>query len=203
MTAYQLAYEPTPPEAKKPLVYGCFDIETRSLGFHNGGAFKPIGSGPIAVSWRILGGEADDMVAVHWDYAQAEGKLMAFFDDFLSRVDVVLGHNIRDFDLPVLNGWRLELGMRPFKPITFIDTLRHLKKTAGRSRSMANLAASMGIKDEKPHVTDHQWRRAGAGDPDVLEYIRRRCHDDVVLNIHLYEQLRDRGWLGGRKVWTP
>lgn len=129
--------------------------------------------------------------------------LLEKFRRVYDEADIVTGHYIRKFDLPVLNGAMLEHGFPPLPPKRTIDTKLDLRARAGISASQENLAGMLQLAEGKFHMSDYLWREASRLTPEGIEKTRRRVYDDVVLHKALYAALDKRGWLKPARWWRP
>lgn len=185
--------EPVPP--KRVLV---FDIENRPLSYwYDGNPTAEVSI--IAAKWL---GEGEPVV-----FTMRRGGNRRILQQFLPlylEADVVLGHNIRRHDLPILNGAYIEQGMDPLPPRNTIDTLRDLVGWKDIPRSLEYLASWLGCPILKPHLTQHDWRRANRLELNALATAEDRCKDDVLATEWVYLELKRRGLLTKpSKLWTP
>lgn len=177
-----------------------FDIETRLVGFYRGGKFQPDGCEPTALAWSWL-----DQPKVHvvLQKERPVPDMIEQFRPFYEEADLVIGHYITRFDLPIINGMCLEFGL-PLWPAKLVsDTCTHLVRRAGFSKAQENLAGMLDIPAGKFHMADFNWRSSTRLEDEGVELTRRRVMDDVKQHKALYETLRDRGALKPPKVWKP
>lgn len=176
-----------------------FDIETRLVGFHKGGQFKPDGCEPVAIAWSLGG---DPIVVRQLGVDGPEVMLLAFVDAY-NEAGMVTGHNIRNFDLPILNGALIERGLPILSPKMTSDTLKDLVKRAGWSSSQENLGDMLELLADKFHMNDNRWREATRLTPEGIEQTRRRVMDDVAQHKQLRAKLLERGLLRSPRIWRP
>lgn len=178
-----------------------FDIETRRIGFHSGGKFNPDGCEPvvIAAAWED-GDVLTWSLGTRWLERDAR-KMIAGFRALYEQADVVTGHYIRKFDLPILNGALMEWGMEPLPPKRTIDTKLDLLRVAGRSASQENLSSLKRLEESKFHMNDEWWRKVARLTPEGLALAHRRVVDDV--KQHQALRIGLAGWLRPAKEWTP
>lgn len=175
-----------------------FDIETRKIGFFVGGRFNPDGCEPIAIAWSWGGA-----VTVRQLVRHSPALMLDDFVDAYGRADLVTGHYIRKFDLPIINGALMERGRASLPPKLTSDTKSDLIARAGWSSSQENLAAMFEVLEDKYHMSDHRWREATRLTPKGVAHTRRRVRDDVVQHMALRAKLVDLGYLGAPRVWKP
>ncbi len=115
----------------------------------------------------------------------------------LSSVSVLIGHNIIDYDLPLL---KKVLGWEPKEGTVIVDTWilsqmlwpdkqKHPNcPTKAGPHSLANWGACFG----RPKPEHDEWWRYT---PQMLH----RCSEDVEINVLLYEKIKLEGWEEGFK----
>lgn len=183
-----------------------FDIETRRIGFHNGGRYNPDGCEPVALAWKWHG-EPEEDVYVRSQYMvwQPERlkEMVSLWRDFYEEATLITGHYIRKFDLPILNGVMLEFGLPPLSPKMTLDTKLDLNNVAGLSQSQENLAELLKLERSKFHMNDHRWREVARLTDYGLTDARVRVRDDVLQHELLYKALAGSGHLGTPRMWKP
>jgi hypothetical protein len=116
----------------------------------------------------------------------------------IDEADMLIGHNITRFDLPILNAECLRLGFGPLKPIWVHDTMS-LVKTKGFKKGQDVLSGVLGVVAEKQAMNWHQWQEAYA--EDGWKSIKSRCAGDVVQHKEMYMSIK--GWLRPPRMWKP
>ena len=181
----------------RPLRILDFDIECRPLHWI-GGDYVSREITAIAWAWvhdphnipcRLLG--QDDPVTM----------LLDFVDDY-NQADLVTGHYIRGFDLPVLNSALIEYELPPLAAKMAQDTKVDLIRRLGISVSQENLGATFGLAHPKVGMNQAMWRQANRLTPEGLEIVRARVIGDVRQHIELRQRLLDRGYLKPPSLWS-
>lgn len=180
-----------------------FDVECRPLSWYGGDwVTKEITaiawawvspSNPAKVSGRVecrLLGEVDLF------------DLVAEFQAVYAAADIVTGHYIRGFDLPLVNGACLELGLAPLGPTMAQDTKGDLVRFSGLSKSQENLGAMLGLRHPKVGMNQETWRAANRLTPEGIEGTRKRVVGDVKQHVEMRAALLDRGMLGPPRPWS-
>lgn len=188
-------------EAKQQLQVLDLDIETRRIGFHNGGRFNPDGCEPviIAAAWD---GEPVQTWSLRPRWSERDARrMMAAFRKLWDEADVVTGHYIRKFDLPILNGALLEWGMAPLSQKATVDTKLDLLDVAGLSQSQENLSALKDLEESKFHMNDNWWRKVARLTPEGLALAEERVVTDVKQHQALRVSLRQ--WIKPPTTWRP
>lgn len=174
-----------------------FDIEARPLTYL-GGDFTTRDITAIAASWV---GEKK----VHaWLLGEVDrDTMLSGFVDLFRQADIVTGHYLRKYDLPNVNWALLEAGMDPLAPILASDTKLDLARGEGVSASQESLAGILGVPASKYHMSQPKWRAANRLEPDGMEQTRLRVVGDVRQHKLMREELLQRGWLKGPRLWAP
>lgn len=152
-----------------------------------------------AASWKVIGSRGRPTVLTHYD-TEAE-EIAALLAAEIANSDFVVGHYIRGFDLPLLNGNLLRGGNPPIGQVLAQDTKLDLPKAHGRSLSQENLAAQIGVSKPKVKVSLPDWEAFNTRKPGYKEKGIERVAGDVLQNIEMYERLLDLNWLSAPKVW--
>lgn len=153
-----------------------------------------------AVAWKVVGSRERPHVLTHFDYLP---ELMAeALAQEIEDADMVVGHYIRGFDLPLLNGNLMRAGLEPLRPILVQDTKLDLLRTHGRSLSQKSLSAMVGVRTPKVGVSLHEWEAFNTKEEWAKGKVEARVAGDVEQNIALRARLLELGWLGPPRVWT-
>ena len=176
------------------------DIETRRIGFHSGGRFNPDGCEPVIIAWSWADERKVDYRTLIDDGAEA--MLEAFLRVY-EAADVVTGHYLRKFDLPILAGAYLENDLGAMPEALVSDTKCDLRSFQGLSKSQENLSNMLRLSKDKYSMSDHGWRGIARLEPKAMEEARRRCVGDVKQHKELRVGLLNAGALRAPKVWRP
>ena len=179
-----------------------FDIEARPLGWY-GGDWVHKEPTAIAVAW-IVDGEPTDLDCHLLTRRRGSGRAMLrWFRSLYDQADIVTGHYIRGFDLPVLNGAMYEYDLGPLDPKMAHDTKLDEIKIQGLSGSQENRGAMLGVVAPKVGMTMADWREANRLTTKGLDLVRERAVGDVVQHAYMREEQMRRGFLGPPQVWDP
>jgi DNA polymerase elongation subunit (family B) len=142
-----------------------------------------------------------DALSVRYFYdVEARGRFLQPLLDALERADVVTGHNVLRFDLPVLQAEVMRLGLPSLRPVLVQDTIR-LGRTKGFKKGQDNLGVLLDVPLGKLPLNFQQWADAYA-EPD-LATVKDRVATDVRQHMMIREQMRQRGWLRPPRMWSP
>jgi hypothetical protein len=198
----------------EPLKILDFDIECRPLSWYGGDwvtkevtaiAWAWVNDSKPKVTSIILGDPflVEDMGEGLGVYRHTTVRdILEAFVPVYDEADMVTGHFIRGFDLPVLNGALFELEMPLLSSKLSHDTKGDLKKFSGLSKSQENLGATLGLDHPKVSMNQDKWRRVNRGEADAIREVKERVEGDVLQHIEMRRALLDRGMLGYPRVWN-
>ena len=174
-----------------------FDIEVRPMAFY-GGDF--VTKQPTAIAWKWIGehgaikcvtlGNSFDTRMV----MDEEVELLEAFRCVYLDADIVTGHYIRGFDLPVLNSRMMRHGLPLLETRLAQDTKGDLARGHGVSKSQENLGAMFELRHPKVPMNTTLWEEANALLPVI---------GDVRQHVELRQTMLDRGYLAAPRPWSP
>lgn len=116
---------------------------------------------------------------------------------------LVITHNGFNYDLPLVNGTLLRMGLEPLPPLLVHDTWQHLlKRGRAFSGSLGNLCERFGVT-AKGHMSENEWEAVYAGDREALKRLRTYNVGDVVATLELRAKLLSLGYLRPPRIWRP
>lgn len=114
--------------------------------------------------------------------------------ELISQADVVVGHNIDDFDEKMSNTGFIKHGLKPPPPHKTVDTLRFARhKFRFNSNRLGDLGKFLGLGDKVRTGGFDLWKRCLAGDPKAWATMVRYNKGDVRLLEKIY--LKERPWM--------
>lgn len=115
--------------------WAIFDIET--TGFYSDDSFL--------VAIGVLNNSKSEIF-----FAESTSEEKKIIEDFLkflreNKVDVLIGFNIKNFDIPYLQGKFLmyNLDFRSFQDFNIVDVFEYIKNTRFTSKSLTNISESL------------------------------------------------------------
>lgn len=177
-----------------------FDIETVAAGFADPD-WVPQTVTAWAYAWVDAGTVTVEALPVAAFYNLAERR--AFLEPLLAAIsdaDVVTGHNLLRFDLPIVNAECLRLDIPTLRPVLVQDTMR-IPRAKGFKKGQDNMGHALGIREEKMPLSWAQWA-AAYGEAD-LGTIKERCASDVRMHMEMRLAMLERGWLRAPRMWRP
>ena len=112
-----------------------------------------------------------------------------------TEADIIVGHNVDRFDVPVLNARMIYHGFNKPRPFKTIDTLKIAKTEFRFPQNRLDVICNyLGLGRKVEHEGFQLWRKCMMGDPDAWAKMEEYNIGDVVLLEELYLKLRS---------WTP
>jgi hypothetical protein len=118
-----------------------------------------------------------------------DGHIIKALHEVLSEADILIGHNIRRFDMKQFNARALDHGLGPISPKLFVDTLQASKSNFSYpSHSLNYLGERYGI-GSKLDTPDKWWLGVMEGNKGVMRDVTRYNKQDVILNDGVYTKM--------------
>jgi DNA polymerase elongation subunit (family B) len=177
-----------------------FDLETLAAGFADP---DWVPQKITCAAWSWVGSEkVDARISTQAGFFDPALRLK-MLEPLLAAIyeaDMLTGHNVIRFDLPVLNSECLRLGKPPLKPMLVQDTMR-LPKTKGFKKGQDNISGLLGTTNKKQAMTWQEWEDAyrQGGWKEIIS----RCKSDVLQHKEMRQEMLERGWLRGPVTWRP
>lgn len=181
-----------------------FDVETIAAGFADP-EWVPQKITCVAWSWADATRNEDWAVESRisgveglFSYPTKRAKMLAALLDQINQADMLTGHNIVRFDLPVINAECVRLGLEPVRSAFVQDTIR-LVRSKGLKKGQDALGHLFKTREEKMALDWQQWQDAYG--EKGWELVRSRCESDVVQHKQLRLELIERGLLRPGVHW--
>lgn len=114
--------------------------------------------------------------------------------DVVSKADVIVAHNGKYFDIPMIQARLVEWGFDCLPHTQIIDTLEIAKKKFRfPSNKLDSLGAYFGVGRKNSHSGIDLWVRVQEGDAEALEEMENYCIQDVELLREVFYKMRNRG----------
>jgi len=109
----------------------------------------------------------------------------------LEGYDLIIGHNIRMFDIPFLNARLAKYDERPLNTHFVLDTMYFVGYQAMRigSKKLDNVAKYFSLAEQKTDIDWETWQLAGTGDKKALDQVVEHNKQDVLVLRELYPKL--------------
>lgn len=183
-----------------------FDCECRPIAWYGG---DWVTKQPTAIAWKFIGERGGVEVAVigeSFDTRKTldeERAMLARFIEAYDAADIVTGHYIRGFDLPLLNGALIRLGMPLLGSKMTQDTKSDLVRGQGLSKSQENLGAMFELNHPKVGMNTTKWAAGNMLLPEGIEATKKRVVGDVRQHVELRATMLERGLLAPASPWSP
>jgi hypothetical protein len=183
-----------------------FDTECRPIAWY-GGDF--VTKQPTAIAWKFIGSKGSPTVAAIGEsfdtrkVLDEERAMLEMFRAAFDEADMVTGHFIRGFDLPLLDGALMRLGLPALGPKLTQDTKLDLAKTSGLSKSQENLGAMFELKHPKFPMNTALWAESNMLLPNGIRLAKKRVVSDVEQHIEMRNVMVSRGYLRPPVLWSP
>jgi DNA polymerase elongation subunit (family B) len=176
-----------------------FDVETVAAGFADPD-WVPQKITCVAWSWvgsdkvesRICGPEGI------YGNPPKRAEMLAPLLEAISEADMLTGHNILRFDLPVINAECMRLGLDPIREKRVQDTMK-LVRTKGFKKGQDNLETLFQTRQQKLALNWQEWQ--DAYDEKDWKTIRDRAETDVVGHKQIRQELIERDLLKPPVMW--
>jgi hypothetical protein len=173
-----------------------FDVEARPLHWISG---DYVSKEITAIAWAWTD-EPDRVTCYLLGETDPREMLHAFLDAY-RQADMVTGHFIRGYDLPMVNGALTEYGLPTLPDVLTHDTKLDLVRRQGLSGSQENLGVMLGLEHGKVKMDQKKWRDANRLTPEGLLAVRDRVIGDVQQHIEMRARLLALGYLGPPRQW--
>lgn len=173
-----------------------FDVEARPLHWISG---DYVSKEITAIAWAWVD-QPDAVSCVLLGELQPVEMLTQFLSAY-QQADMVTGHYIRGYDLPMVNGALSEYGLPSLPDKLTQDTKIDLMRRQGLSGSQENLGAMLGLSHPKVKMDQAKWRAANRLEMDGMAFTRERVIGDVKQHIEMRAALLKLGYLGPPVVW--
>lgn len=173
-----------------------FDVEARPLHWIGG---DYVSKEITAIAWAWC--DQPDRV---WCVLLGQTEPAAMLQEFrrhYDQADMVTGHYIRGYDLPMINGAMTEYGLPALGDKLTQDTKIDFVRRQGLSNSQENIGAMLGLDHQKVKMNQRTWREANRLTPDGIETSRKRVVGDVQQHIEMRRCLLELGYLGAPVTW--
>lgn len=180
------------------------DIETMPIEARVWGIGKQyLSTSNIKTDWKLGAWGAkwlDDTKVMYQDTRKSDEKaLLPTLHALLSQADLVVGQNIKKFDMRKLNAKFLQYGMAPLPGVKVFDTYKEADKIADfTSHSLAYMSQLLNTDYKKSSHAKYPgmklWDECLAGNIDAWKEMEKYNKLDVLATEELYLKLR---------AWAP
>jgi len=143
-----------------------------------------------AAKWLFSSEMMSDIVTPKEALKCDDKRIMKSIWKLLDDADIIIGHNIRKFDIKWLNREFLLTGLKPPMPYQTIDTLTETRKIFHFPSNQLTWLGHMMIRKQKLSTNFELWKRCKAGEKEALDYMLKYNKEDVFLGEDVYVEMR-------------
>jgi len=128
-------------------------VQIALVGAHHDG--RAVNFDEVVNPGRPIPIEASRIHGLYNDDVKGAGKFSTIADEVFQMIEgaVLVGHNVRRFDIPLLENEFLRLGMNPPQPMSILDTLECVRRLKiPRPHNLGAQCARHGISLENAHT---------------------------------------------------
>jgi len=143
-----------------------------------------------AAKWLYDENVLSDIVTPQESLERDDKRILESIWNLLDEADIVIGHNVEQFDIRKLNWGFILHHMKPPSPFRTIDTLKHSRKIGyPASHKLDDLRKAKGKKGKRK--TDYSlWQRCEEGNQQALDEMLKYNKQDVTENEEEYLDMR-------------
>jgi hypothetical protein len=173
-----------------------FDCEARPLHWISG---DYVSKEITAIAWAWCDQPAD--VTCYLLGESDPITMLRAFTEAYKQADMVTGHFIRGYDLPMVNGSLTEYSLPTLPDKLTQDTKIDLVRRQGLSNSQENIGAMLRLEHPKVKMNQQLWRDANRLTPEGILETRKRVVGDVQQHIEMRKRLLELGYLAAPVLW--
>lgn len=119
-----------------------------------------------------------------------DSRLSSVLHGLIECSDVIVGHNIKNFDLKVIKARNVINNLSPIKKVHIIDTLQMARQMKFQSNRLGSIGVILGEGDKLQHSGISTWIGCMAGNQDSLNEMLEYNLEDVNLLKRVYNRLK-------------
>lgn len=146
----------------------------------------------ISIAWKWLGDSETFGLSVNSQSAKESDDyhLITNISNLINKADIIVGHNIKKFDLPVIKSRILSSNNPSLKRIKVYDTLSALREMKFKSNKLDDISKNLFGTSKLKHEGINLWIDCINGDTDALSKMLEYNKQDIALLEKLYLALR-------------
>jgi DNA polymerase elongation subunit (family B) len=143
-----------------------------------------------SAKWLLSDEMMSDFVTPKEAIKRDDKRIMVSAHKLVSQADIIIGHNIKKFDMPKLKTRFFLNGLKPPMPYQLLDTLSAAWKEFSFSSAKLNYLSKIILHKEKLKTNFDLWIKCEQGDQESLDYMEEYCRMDTQLLEDVYMELR-------------
>lgn len=175
-----------------------FDLETLAAGYADP---NWVPDKIMVAAWSWVGEDTVTVVdcgKLGFFNREPRREMLAQLLEEIDKADVLTGHNIARFDLPVINAECMRLGLPVISQVKIEDTMR-VRRSKGFKKGQDVLTELFRVPIKKQAMNWQEWQ--DAYEADGWEYVRSRCSSDVLAHKMLRIEMLAAGILKPITNW--
>jgi hypothetical protein len=146
-----------------------------------------------SAKWLLSTEMMSDFVTPKEAVKRDDKRIMQSAHKLVTEADIIIGHNVKNFDMPRLKTRFFMNGLKPPMPYQLLDTLQVARKEFAFASNKLNYLSRIILRKEKIKTDRTLWAKCEIGDQDALDYMEEYCRMDTQLLEDVYVELR--GWM--------
>lgn len=107
----------------------------------------------------------------------------------ISQADIIVGHNVKRFDMKKLNARLIFHGLPPLPTVPIVDTLTEVKKIASFTSNKLDYLGQHLLREGKIHTNQSLWYACMRNEVKAVQEMVRYCKKDVIVLENVYNKL--------------
>lgn len=174
-----------------PMLVFAWELGKQEIGYKN--IYKERQVACIGYAWND---DPAQILALNYDQYDlhqrdndADKSMIEQFVTMSSEADLIVGHNVKSFDVAVLRSRIIKHRLPDFVPFLIDDTYMSLRDVGFSSHKLDYMTGYLGLKQKSDHPYE-MWIQVVTKVPGALDKMTTYCKDDVDNTRQLYNVLR-------------
>jgi DNA polymerase elongation subunit (family B) len=146
-----------------------------------------------SAKWLLSADMMSDFCVPKEAVARDDKRVTLSAYQLVNEADIIIGHNVEAFDIPILKSAWLLHGFNPPLPYQMVDTLKAARKEFRFASNKLNYLGQIMLSKEKLKTDRTLWARCEKGDQEALKYMEEYCRRDTMLLEEVFLEMR--GWI--------
>lgn len=146
-----------------------------------------------SAKWLLSPDVVSDFVTPEEAIARDDKRVTKSAYDMVDEAEILIGHNLKRFDAPLLKTKWLLHGFMPPLPYQIVDTLEVAHREFRFASAKLNYLSKMMLSKEKIKTDRTLWVGCEKGDAEALKYMEEYCRMDTLLLEEVFLEMR--GWI--------
>ena len=148
----------------------------------------------VAWQWGLHSKQGPEYIEVPHSDIRNDYAILVKLRDLLDQADIVIGHNVRRFDIRKLRARKVQVGLPPFREPQVADTLEMAKAvgmfTSNKLEYLSAKLTSVPKYTQRKYSGFLLWRAVLEGDPGVWPDLKKYNKIDVRATVEVFKALR-------------